>query len=130
MSDDGRWDECPSGLLAGMAADLRAQRRRARARPLIALAGAVLVAVIGYSSIAGLAGGSSPLNCKETAPLLAEYNQGKLTPTKSVRVAEHLAHCPSCRERYQEEFPEEVRRQQQTDHLALLAWGHLSLAAR
>lgn len=130
MTDSGQWNQCPDGTLSGLASRLRAQRRSAQLRPVIA--GAVLLLVVcgSYVLTNNLLADSDPLTCAETVPLLAEYQSGSLKSSTERRVRDHLASCPSCRKHYQDEFPDEARRKNVGRDLVLTGTIHARFSWR
>ncbi len=125
MSDDGRWQDCPPGLVTGMVDELRRQQRASSVRPVI---GAFVVAVLlgaGYALTSGLLSDSSgPLRCSDVIPLLAQYDKGTLSAPVTQKVEEHLSHCPSCQERYESSFSDEAHRAVRLDPVVavLVLW--------
>ena len=111
------WEECPAGLVAKMAGELRARRLRARLRPAL-VAVAVLLVLGGAWGLQTFTGSAkNPLNCAQTMPLMADYHDGALGPQVTARVAEHLANCPACRKHYQDQFPGDARLDEVHDEL-------------
>ncbi len=111
MQDDNQWEECPVGLVTGMASKLRSQRRTQQLRPVFG-AGLLLVLAIaiGYSfSGAGSSPSRSKLTCAETVPLLADFHDNSLDEAVVQDIQTHLSDCPSCRDHYDELYPSEVR---------------------
>lgn len=117
MTAHDSWDDCPAGLVAKLAGELRAKRLRARLRPALAAVAILLVFGLawGFHTYTGAA--ANPLNCAQTVPLMADYRDGALGSKLTARVEEHLANCPSCREHFQEQFPGDARRGEVHDEL-------------
>ncbi len=111
MQDDKQWDECPAGVVTGMAAELRDRRRRQQLRPVVGVGLVVLLVVtVGY----GLTDRSNSsqqteLTCSETVPLLTKFHDQSLDEVVAKDVQNHLSRCPMCREHYEDLYPSEVQ---------------------
>ncbi len=111
MRDQSSWDDCPAGVVTGMAGQLRRQKRHVQLRAVISISLALLLSLaVGY----GLTKRDEPtpragLNCREAVPLFAKYHDKSLDAAVANHVREHLSRCPKCREHYEEVYPSEVR---------------------
>ena len=118
MSEHDQWQDCPPGLLAGMASQLRREQRRGKQLPLIVGVAVLLVIGLGYAALRQPDASPLPrLTCDDTISLFADFRAGNLDAQTAIRVREHLSHCPHCRERYEQEYPSDARETKPDDSL-------------
>jgi len=117
MAERESWEECPSGVLTGMAEELR--RRQSRRHLLPAVGGLLLLVAIGgiLATRFHSPSGAPELTCSEVIPLLAQYHDDMLSATMMQRVEQHLSDCPNCKDRYSKAFPADARREHPKHHL-------------
>lgn len=113
---DREWQPCAPGTLTGIAASVRARRRR-RTAWLAAgtLCSVVLVGVLSYMiwkpgqrefNFGGIA-------CSEVRANMVDYRMQRLPPDVSRRIALHMEQCPSC-----QEYMKRMQAQQAAAHRA------------
>ena len=130
MTDHVPWDECPAGLVAKMAGDLRAKRLRARLRPALAVVAILLVLGVAWGMQNRSGAAAAPLDCGQTVRLMDGYHQETLNPRLTKRVSEHLANCSSCRKHFHDQLPGEASLEADADKLVARHTGSRMLAAR
>jgi anti-sigma factor ChrR (cupin superfamily) len=100
--NEERWETCPTGAIARLGERLRRGRRR---RMLLKASGAVAAASI----VGGVlfvqhrhqsTGQLAALTCDEALRFAAAFREGTLDEATRAKVAAHVHHCETCRERF------------------------------
>ena len=99
------WEPCPPGAVAGLAARLRARRRRlflGSAAATLAAAAAAGGAWFAWQMTRERVYDYGGITCPEVVRLGPDYAEGKLPAETAGRIRAHVARCPNCGPYYRE----------------------------
>ena len=105
LRDAGSWTTCPPGTLQDIPQRVRAARRQAAAKrimaPLFVLFLIVTAAVFSTSwRMVSPAHGLGGISCADVQKNLGHYASGQLQFALSEQIAAHLQNCPFCQARF------------------------------